>query len=64
MVKCLICGEEVVKFIDENRKKTYNHCINCGFISKEKDLFLTKELEKARYDTHNNSDVSYQKYLL
>jgi len=55
MSKCLICNNETTTIIDKQIKATYNVCLNCGFIYKDKEFHVGREKELAQYSLHNNS---------
>jgi hypothetical protein len=60
---CKICERENHPLKNNQTSIHYHYCKHCDLISKDDALYLPKELEKKRYDTHNNSDESYQKYF-
>jgi SAM-dependent methyltransferase len=62
---CPLClGDQVINY-SEDKSRTYNICQDCQLIFVPRDQILKPELEKQRYDTHNNcdQDVLYQDYL-
>ena len=63
MTYCKISERQVVTLSNNQTSHTYHYCSNCDLISKDESLYLSKDLEKKRYDTHNNSDESYKKYF-
>lgn len=51
---CKICGSETQELHDSLIKVTYDVCQKCDFIYKQTRYHLPNDLEKERYDTHNN----------
>jgi SAM-dependent methyltransferase len=62
---CPLCLSHHVINYSQDKSRTYNICQDCELIFVPRDQILGPELEKQRYDTHNNDDqdVLYQDYL-
>ncbi len=61
---CALCGAETIEFSVVN-KRAYHHCSNCKGISLHPLYFLSSDLERKRYETHNNdvTDSGYQNFV-
>ncbi|MCX2680110.1 class I SAM-dependent methyltransferase [Galbibacter sp. EGI 63066] len=59
-MNCPLCDTTLTEEIDEG----YYNCSTCFAIVKDKKDYLSLEVEKARYETHNNdvNDVRYQNF--
>lgn len=65
MNKCAFCGHKTTAFYDEWLKQTAWRCQACHAVFKDPKVYLSSTLEKARYDTHNNTidNEGYVQYL-
>lgn len=54
-MNCKICGGAMRKFYDKQFDDDYFYCLTCEYISKDEDKIVTKEIEKQKYDEHENS---------
>jgi len=61
---CSLCGDKLMKFA-EVRKRKYNRCLNCFSIQLDNDFLLNQNVEKKRYELHNNDveDPNYQNFV-
>ncbi|MGM0601287.1 MAG: class I SAM-dependent methyltransferase, partial [Candidatus Rifleibacteriota bacterium] len=59
-MNCTLCNTELVEKVDEY----YFICSTCGACVKDTRYYLSDELEKKRYEGHNNdvNDARYQKF--
>ena len=64
-MRCYICKESTKKFLNNKTNISFYHCENCEFICKEPSLYQAIELQKERYDLHENSANSdgYRAYF-
>ena len=62
---CRLCAASCDNSITLKDKSVYYHCSNCGYIFVSKSGLPEKEVEKARYLTHENDadDESYLNYI-
>lgn len=63
---CLVCHEPAKEFWkDPGDFAAYWNCERCGFVFKDRSLFLDAAAEKARYTAHQNSpdDPEYIRFL-
>jgi len=64
-MKCHICEGECITFQDEKSSIVYYHCIACEYIFKDPSCYQSIEVQKQRYDLHENdeSDEGYRAYF-
>ena len=68
-MRCHICNEPTLMFIDEKHQMLYHHCRECEYIFKDPSVYKKIEDQKARYDLHENEEDSagyrayYQRFL-
>ena len=68
-MRCHICDEPTLMFIDEKQQMLYHHCRECEYIFKDPSVYQKIEDQKARYDLHENEEESagyrayYQRFL-
>ncbi len=55
MARCIICAGDTERIIDEQISCEHIHCLECGFIYKDKIFHLPADVEKDNYNRHNNS---------
>jgi len=62
-MNCLICNSVTQKL--EHKEITYYICDKCKFIFKSPNIYPNFQIQKKRYDLHNNSedDINYQIYF-
>jgi len=63
-MNCALCGSTTTAFaVVQNR--AYHQCVICNGISLHPSHFLSDDLEKKRYETHNNdvTDPGYQRFV-
>lgn len=62
--KCTLCSAETDFFCEATQKKYYK-CINCSSVLLDANAYLSKELERKEYETHNNNvnDIRYQTFV-
>ncbi len=53
--KCNICGHETRELKDQEILVTYDVCDHCGFIYKQKEHHVEREVERNRYFEHDNN---------
>lgn len=51
---CILCGSETEAFIHPNSHVSFYECSLCKAIFKDRKHLVSLDMEKARYDTHNN----------
>ena len=64
-MRCYICKESMQKFLNDKTNIYFYHCNSCEFVCKEPSLYQDIELQKERYDLHENSAHSegYRAYF-
>ena len=64
-MRCHICNEPTMMFMDQKNQMLYQHCKACEYIFKHPSVFQTIEDQKARYDLHENEVESegYRAYF-
>ena len=68
-MRCHICDEPTLMFIDEKHQMLYHHCRECEYIFKDPSVYQKIEDQKARYDLHENEAENegyrayYQRFL-
>jgi len=64
-MRCHICNEPTMMFMDQKNQMLYQHCKACEYIFKHPSVFQTIEDQKARYDLHENEEESegYRAYF-
>jgi len=60
-MRCNICNEPTLMFIDEKHQMLYYHCTACECIFKDPSVYQELAEQKARYDLHEN-DVESEGY--
>ncbi len=62
---CLICGGKTYPLVDDEINVTYDKCINCNFIYKQKIYHPDYQTERERYLKHHNSEknIEYITYM-
>ena len=62
---CTLCSHPHTDLFHKDRSRSFFRCSNCGLIFVPAEHHLSTELEKARYDTHQNSseDEGYRQFL-
>ncbi len=62
---CHICNQKTVTFQDEKSGIAYHHCKPCKYIFKDPSCYQPIEVQKARYDLHENdaNDAGYRAYF-
>ena len=55
-MRCHICNEPTLMFIDEKHQMLYHHCRDCEYIFKDPSVYQKIEEQKARYDLHENEE--------
>ena len=65
MNSCALCGQKTTAFYDHHLDQTAWRCQACHAVFKDPKVYLSNALEKARYDTHNNTidNEGYVQYL-
>lgn len=65
MNSCALCGQNTTAFYDHHLDQTAWRCQACHAVFKDPEVHLSSTLEKARYDTHNNTldNEGYVQYL-
>ncbi len=63
-MSCSLCGSQTRDF-SVTHKRTYSRCVQCDGISLHPSYYLSKQLEKQRYDAHHNdvNDSGYQSFV-
>jgi len=64
-MRCHICNEPTMMFVDEQNQMLYHHCKDCEYIFKSPSVYQDLEAQKERYDLHENSAESegYRAYF-
>ena len=64
-MRCHICNESTLMFIDEQSQMVYYHCRECDYIFKHPSVYQTIDQQKERYDLHENEEKSegYRAYF-
>jgi SAM-dependent methyltransferase len=64
-MKCHICDEPTMMFMDEKNQMLYYHCSPCEYIFKHPSVYQNIEDQKERYDLHQNdaNDEGYRAYF-
>jgi len=57
-MKCLLCEETCYIFQDEKTDIHYFECKKCAFVFKSPEHHESMEVQKTRYDLHENSEES------
>ena len=62
---CRLCGGKVgPSWVSSDKAKTrYFQCETCDYVQMEEAFLPSSAQEKSRYETHKNSDSTYEKYL-
>lgn len=60
MSNCKICESSTTEF-EVNMVRFYE-CVDCGFVFKDEDFYLSQTEEKGRYDMHEN-DINNDGYV-
>jgi len=63
-MNCALCGSTTTAFAVV-QKRAYHQCSTCNGISLHPSHFLSDNLEKKRYETHNNdvTDPGYRRFV-
>jgi len=63
--KCTLCHSENTSLYSKGEFREYYSCSNCSLVFVSEEFFLSPDLEKAKYDNHQNftDDLVYQNYL-
>jgi SAM-dependent methyltransferase len=64
-MRCHICDEPTLMFIDEKHQMLYYHCTACEYIFKDPSVYQELAEQKARYDLHENEaeNEGYRAYF-
>ena len=64
-MRCHICNEPTMMFVDEQNQMLYHLCSECEYIFKTPSVYQDLEAQKARYDLHENAAESsgYRAYF-
>jgi len=64
-MKCHICNEPTMMFMDQKAQMLYYHCSGCQYIFKDPSVYQNIADQKARYDLHENTEESegYKAYF-
>ena len=64
-MKCHICNEPTMMFMDQKAQMLYYHCSGCEYIFKDPSVYQNIADQKARYDLHENAEESegYKAYF-
>ena len=54
-MNCKICGAQTRQFYDKQFDDDYFYCETCEFIAKDEGKIVSLEIEKNKYDEHNNT---------
>ncbi|HIP18532.1 MAG TPA: class I SAM-dependent methyltransferase [Sulfurovum sp.] len=55
-MRCNICDEPTMMFMNEKQQMLYYHCSNCEYIFKHPSVYKEINDQKERYDLHENED--------
>lgn len=55
-MRCHICDEPTMMFMDEKAQMLYYHCSACEYIFKHPSVYQDVADQKARYDLHENEE--------
>lgn len=63
--KCTLCHSENTSFYSKGESREYYLCSDCFLVFVPEEFFLSPELEKLKYDSHQNftDDLVYRNYL-
>jgi len=63
--KCPLCHSENTSLYAKGEFREYYSCSNCSLVFVPEEFFLTPDMEKEKYDCHQNltDDLVYQRYL-
>ncbi len=64
-MRCHICDEPTLMFMDQKQQMLYHHCRDCEYIFKHPSVYQDLAEQKARYDLHENEEESegYRAYF-
>lgn len=63
MQNCILCkSKNLQEIILKNDKRRYFNCFDCSLIFVHSDFHLSKEVEKSRYEFHNNG-IEHEGYV-
>ncbi len=64
-MKCHICNRSTDSFLHEKTGIIYYHCKGCEYIFKSSEYYQSIEVQKERYDLHENSEENegYRAYF-
>jgi len=64
-MRCLICQADTIDFLDSKMKTETYRCGHCGVIFKDPQTYQSLDLQKQRYDLHENhaEDAGYRSYF-
>ena len=64
-MRCHICNEPTMMFMDEKAQMLYYHCKECEYIVKHPSVYQDISDQKVRYDLHENEEESegYRAYF-
>jgi hypothetical protein len=62
---CHICNQEAASFRDGQTGILYHHCQECAYIFKSSEHYQPLEVQRSRYDLHENDEESdgYRAYF-
>lgn len=61
-MSCPLCLKTSTQLYAHAIQNDYFECLNCSYVFKDRSKLLTSEIEKSRYDNHNN-DIAHQGYV-
>ena len=64
-MRCHICNEPTMMFLDEKMQMLYYHCSECEYIFKDPSVYQDLPTQKDRYDLHENEEENegYRAYF-
>ena len=64
-MRCHICNEPTMMFMDEKNQMLYYHCSDCEYIFKHPSVYQDIADQKERYDLHENAaeNEGYRAYF-